>query len=72
MLTATFNLALNLVAVFVFLIAYGIRPHWSWLALPLLLALLVALTCGVAMLLSSLYVRYRDQVSTSTSMAPAQ
>jgi len=28
-LTATFNLALNLVAVFVFLIAYGIRPHWS-------------------------------------------
>jgi len=70
-LTAVFNFVLNLLAVFGFLIAYGIRPHWSWLALPLLLALLIALTCGVAMLLSSLYVRYRDvgQIWTVISQA---
>ena len=59
-LTACFNFLLNLVAVFIFLLAYGVSPHWSWFGLPLLIAALVTLTCGVAMLLSSLYVRYRD------------
>jgi ABC-2 type transport system permease protein len=59
-LTSAFNFVLNLVAVFVFLLAYGVEPTWSWLALPLLITLFIALICGVAMLLSSLYVRYRD------------
>lgn len=59
-LTASFNFLLNIVAVFVFLLAYGVSPHWSWFGLPLLIVALVTLTCGVAMLLSSLYVRYRD------------
>jgi ABC-2 type transport system permease protein len=59
-LTAAFNLALNLLAVFVFVLAYGIEPRWTWLLLPLLLIPLVALTAGAAMLLSSLYVRFRD------------
>jgi ABC-2 type transport system permease protein len=59
-LTAAFNLVLNLLAVFVFVLAYGIEPRWTWLLLPLLLLPLVALTAATAMLLSSLYVRFRD------------
>jgi ABC-2 type transport system permease protein len=59
-LTSAFNLALNLLAVFVFVLAYGIEPRWTWLLLPLLLVPLVAFTVGTAMLLSSLYVRFRD------------
>ena len=59
-LTSTLNLLTNLVAVFVFLLAYGITPHWQWLLLPILMVLLVAFTSGVSMILSSLYVTYRD------------
>jgi ABC-2 type transport system permease protein len=59
-LTATFNLALNLIPVFVFLIAAGGRPHWSWLELPVILAFLMIFVLGIAMLLSALFVRYRD------------
>ena len=59
-LTALINLALNLLAVFVFVIAYGVDPDWSWLLLPLLLVPLVILAAGVAMILSALYVTYRD------------
>jgi ABC-2 type transport system permease protein len=59
-LTAGFNLALNLVVVFVFVLASGIGPQWSWLELPLILIPLIVFATGVAMLLSALYVRYRD------------
>jgi ABC-2 type transport system permease protein len=59
-LTSTLNLLTNLVAVFVFLLAYGITPHWQWLLLPILMVLLVMFTSGVSMILSSLYVTYRD------------
>jgi ABC-2 type transport system permease protein len=59
-LTAAFNLALNMVAVLIFVLAYGIEPQWTWLLVPLLFLPLVALTAGVAMLLSALYVRFRD------------
>jgi ABC-2 type transport system permease protein len=59
-LTSLFNLAMNLIAVFVFAVLNGVRPHWGWLELPLLIALLVVLATGVGMLLSALFVRYRD------------
>jgi ABC-2 type transport system permease protein len=59
-LTAGMNLVLSLVAVFGFLLAYGIQPRWQWLGLSLILVALVAFTAGMAMILSSLYVRYRD------------
>lgn len=59
-LTSLFNLVLNLGAVFVFLLIYGVPVHATWLLLPLLLAPLLALTAAVSMLLSSLYVRFRD------------
>jgi ABC-2 type transport system permease protein len=59
-LTALFNLALNLVPVFVFLLAAGGQPRWSWLQLPLLMAALALFVLGLSMLLSVLFVRYRD------------
>jgi ABC-2 type transport system permease protein len=59
-LTALFNLLANLLAVFIFLIVLDIEPRLSWLELPLLIALLVVLATGVSLLLSALFVRYRD------------
>jgi ABC-2 type transport system permease protein len=59
-LTALFNLGLNLIVVFVFLLAFGVGPHWTWLLLPVLIALLTVFTTAVSMLVSSLYPRYRD------------
>lgn len=59
-LTACFNLALNLVVVFGFGLFSGLRPQWSWLAVLPLLLILVVFATGIAMLLSALYVRYRD------------
>jgi ABC-2 type transport system permease protein len=59
-LTAGFNLMLNMIVVFVFVLASGIGPQWSWLEVPFILLPLVVFSTGVAMLLSALYVRYRD------------
>jgi ABC-2 type transport system permease protein len=59
-LTASFNLCLNLVTVLIFLVASGVRVRWSWLELPPLLALFAAFNTGLAMILSVGYVRYRD------------
>jgi ABC-2 type transport system permease protein len=59
-LTALFNVALNLVVVFVFLLAAGADVRWSWLELPLVLAALLVFAAGLGMLLSSLYVTLRD------------
>lgn len=59
-LTGGFNLLVNLVVVFVFILAWGVDPTWTWLLFPLALLLLFAFTAGIAMLLSALYVRFRD------------
>jgi len=59
-LTALLNLAMTLCAVVVFAIATGIYPDWGWLELPVLIAVLALLATGTGMLLSALYVRYRD------------
>jgi ABC-2 type transport system permease protein len=59
-LTAAFNLLLNLVIVFVFVLAWGVDPKWTWLLFPIPLALLLVLTTAVSMLVSVLYVRFRD------------
>jgi ABC-2 type transport system permease protein len=58
--TSSFNLALNLVVTFVFILAFGVSPMWTWLLVPLLVAALFVLTTAVSMLLSALYPRYRD------------
>ena len=59
-LIAYVNLVLNLLAVLVFVLATGVDPRVEWLALPLLLLPLGLFAGGVAMLLSALYVRFRD------------
>jgi ABC-2 type transport system permease protein len=59
-LTSLFNLALNLVVVFIFVLAFGVGPHWTWLLFPVVLALLLVFTIAVSMLVASLYPRFRD------------
>lgn len=59
-LTAVFNLSLNLIVVFAFILAWGVDPAWTWLLLPAALALLFVLTTAVSMVLSVMYVRFRD------------
>ncbi|MGB0120361.1 MAG: ABC transporter permease [Solirubrobacterales bacterium] len=59
-LTAIFNLCTNMVVVIIFMVAFGVAIVWTWLFFPLILLSLFVLTLACAMLLSSLYVRYRD------------
>ena len=58
--TALFNLGLNLVVAFVFILALGDSPSWTWLLLPVILVLLFAFTTAVSMIVSALYPRFRD------------
>lgn len=59
-LTGLMNLGLNMIAVFAFILAYGVDPTWTWLLLPVVIALLLVLTIALAMILSALYIRFRD------------
>lgn len=59
-LTSLFNLGMNLIVVLVFLLAFGVYPTWTWLLFPLIVALLFVYATAVSLLLSSLYVRFRD------------
>ena len=59
-LASLFNLLANMIAVFVFVFISGIDPRPDWVQVPLLIAMLVVLATGVTMLVSALYVRYRD------------
>jgi ABC-2 type transport system permease protein len=59
-LTALFNLGLNLVVVFAFILAWGIEPQWTWLLFPVILVLLLVITTAVSMIVSSLFPRFRD------------
>jgi ABC-2 type transport system permease protein len=68
-LTSLFNLALNLIVVFAFVLGWGIDPRWTWLLFPLVLAAIVVLTCAVSMIVSSLYPRFRDTAIIWTVLA---
>jgi ABC-2 type transport system permease protein len=59
-LTGIFNLCLNLVVVFAFVVAFGVDPAWSWLLFPFAAIALFVLTAATSMALSVLYVRFRD------------
>jgi ABC-2 type transport system permease protein len=59
-LTSLFNLGLNLVAVMIFILAFGVSPTWTWLLFPFIVLALFAITTATSMILSSLYVRFRD------------
>ena len=59
-LTALFNLGMNFIVVLGFALATGERPRWGWLELLPLVMLLTIFAVGIGMLLSVLYVRFRD------------
>ena len=59
-LTAIMNLGGTLVAVFIFAIATGVYPSWEWLELPVIITLVALFATGIGLLLSALFVRYRD------------
>ena len=58
--TATLNLLVNSIAIGVFMVLQGVPVRVNWLAAIPALALLFVFVTGLAMLLSSLFVRYRD------------
>lgn len=59
-LTSSFTLVMNLVVVVVFALANGVDPRWTWLEMPVIVAVWALLGLGVGMILSVLYVRMRD------------
>jgi ABC-2 type transport system permease protein len=59
-LTSLFNLGTNLVVVFVFILAAGVDPMWTWLLLPVVIVLLTVFTTAVSMIVSALNPRFRD------------
>lgn len=59
-LTAFFNFCLNLVVVLAFILAWGVDPKLTWLLFPLAVVALFVLTAAVSMILSVLFVRFRD------------
>lgn len=70
-LSSAMNLAVSLIAAFVFLLGYGVDPEWTWLLLPVALVPLLLITVGTSMLLSALYVRFRDVSSIWAVLATA-
>lgn len=59
-LLGMFNLGLNLIVVAIFAIGAGVHPMLSWLELPLIVGALIVFATGMAMLLSALFVHFRD------------
>ncbi len=59
-LFSLFNLCLNLIVVLIFAFLSGVKPMLSWVQVPLILLMLTVLATGVAMLLSSLFIYFRD------------
>jgi ABC-2 type transport system permease protein len=59
-LTAATNLSLGIVIVFGFAMVDGVSPSFDWLLFLVAVLAVVALATGFSLLLSALYVRYRD------------
>ncbi len=59
-LTAVINLLINLVVVAIFALINGVTPSWSWLLVLPLIFELYLLALGIAFLLGSINVKYRD------------
>jgi ABC-2 type transport system permease protein len=59
-ITALVNLGLNMVPVVVFLLVGGGEPRWSWFEVPFLILWVTLFGAGLALLLSALFVRFRD------------
>jgi ABC-2 type transport system permease protein len=58
--TSALNLAVNSVAIGVFMAAAGVPVRWNWLVMIPVLGMLFTFATGLAMLLSALFVKYRD------------
>lgn len=59
-LTAVINLLINLSVIIIFALINGVTPSWSWLLVLPLLFELYLLALGIAFLLGSINVKYRD------------
>jgi ABC-2 type transport system permease protein len=59
-LTAFFNFCLNLLVVLIFILAWGVDPKLTWLLFPFAVLALFVFTAAVSMILSVLFVRFRD------------
>jgi ABC-2 type transport system permease protein len=51
---------MNMVAALVLILVIGVEPRWTWLLIPVVLAVLCVFTTGVALALAALYPRFRD------------
>jgi len=59
-LGAAFNLLLNLLVLGAFLAIAGVEPEWTWLLVPIPLLFLMLFAVGISLMLSALYVSFRD------------
>lgn len=59
-LTAVINLLINLLVIVIFALVNGVTPSWTWLLVVPLIFELYLLALGIAFLLGSINVKYRD------------
>lgn len=60
MMTALISLTINLLVVVIFAIVAGVKFRWTALLIPFDLTVLFLMAFGVSMILSTLYVKFRD------------
>ena len=58
--TALINLAINLIVIIIFALLSGVSPNLTWLLVPFFIFELYLLSFGLALLLGSINVKYRD------------
>ena len=59
-LNAAMTTGMNLIAALAIIVATGVEPKLTWLLIPVILLAMTIFITGMALLLSSLYVRFRD------------
>ena len=59
-LTAMLLFAGDVAVLLVFFFINGVEPMWTWLLFPVIVLAFLAITIGMSLLLSSLYVHFRD------------
>ena len=61
--TAVINLLINICVLVIFALINGVTPTWTWLLVPVSIIEIYALALGIAFLLGSINVKYRDIAS---------
>lgn len=59
-LNALLIAVMNMIAALLLIVAIGVEPRWTWLLIPIVLAVLCLFTTGVSLALAALYPRFRD------------